>query len=567
MGKMVKISDSVAFDFQKVKYPTNKDGDDVFIRKLDRCKVTTTFSYECDSEVQKPMQTMITKHHRDVIQWLEDRLVKDFSDVVDTAWKAADKQDKEKVQKEAGAKIHAKVNEKYIRGMALDMINMRVANEAVKDRNLQWKWKESWMKSAALKVDVKNLQHQKDVLRFFDSNKYFKVAYTGNKGKIGDRINYDKTLFGNFLKDIKVTAKVTAKAATDVKTDKVILDKAVSGAFDEEMDRVTKKIQDDMDDAVKLVNKAKTNREKESAVKNTESAIKKYLGEIEKNVVKGIGDLIYQLAKTMGARRSANMMAGVSIALSVVGLAASITLLVVPVGGIGGAVAAVSLTKTILNGIKSIASAYNNVQKLNKDAQKQLTKLLAATKKMVDEYKKNKTKLEDESKKEKVLDDLWDYWNAVVNALSDYRLAVSTLVQKVQNHEKDINKIIKDGEKANKKIVDEFMKDIPNEEQMRDDINKLHKILEPVYTLEEEQKRIINLAASSLNACKEAHGIEKTMRDQIKASKVEKKALDALGSLIMSQLPSLTATFGKESSNMDKLEQVLKAVTLPLAAL
>jgi hypothetical protein len=560
MGKTVKISDSVAFDFKKVTYPAG----DVFVRKLDRCLVTTTFGYECDSEAQKPMQTMIVKHHRNVIQELEDRLVKEFSKVVDDAWKAGDKQgkDAEKIQKGAGAKIHAKVNEKYIRGWALDLINLRVANEAVKDRNIRWN--QSSMKSASLKVDIKNLQHQKDVLRFFDPNKYIKVPYNN---KIGKDIKYDKDLFGDFVSKIDVSAKVVAKAVTDVKTDTAILSKAVKDAFDEEMETVVKKIQDAMGDAEKLVKKAKTDKEKENSVKYTEKVIKNYLGEIEKNVANGIGERIYQLAKTMGKRRSANMMAGVSIALSIVGLAASITLLVVPVGGIGGAVAAVSLTKTILNGIKSLVAVYNTIQKLHKDARKQLDKLLAASKKMVDEYKKNKAKLENESQREKALDDLWVYWNDVVNALSDYRLAVSTLIQKVQNTEKDIKKTIKDGEKANEKIVAEFMKDVPNEEQMRKDLDKLHEILKPVLTLDAEQKSIIALAASSLNACKEAHGIEKKMRDQIKASKAEKKALDALGTLIMSQVPSLTKTFGSEASKMDKLEQVLKAVTLPLAAL
>lgn len=560
MGKSVKLSDSVAFDFKKVTYPPG----DVFVRKLDRCLVTTTFNYECDVEAQKPMQVMIARHHRNVIQELEDRLVKEFSGIVDDACKSADKQgkDTEKIQKDAGTKIHAKINEKYIRGWALDLINMRVANEAVKTQNL--KWQQSWMKSAALKVDIKNLQHQKDVLRFFDSNKYIKVPYNN---KIGRDIRYDKALFGDFVSKIEVSAKVVAKAVTDVKTDTAILSKAVKDAFDEEMDSVAKKIQGAMDDAAKLVQKAKNDKEKKSAVKHTESAIKNYLGEVEKNVAKGIGDRICELAKTMGKRRSANMMAGVSIALSIVGLAASITLLVVPVGGIGGAVAAVSLTKTILNGIKSLAAVYNTIQRLNKDARKELNKLLAATQKMVDEYKKNKSKLEMESQREKVLNDLWSDWDAVVNALSDYRLAVSTLIQKVQNTEKDIDKIIKQGEKANEKIVAEFMKDIPNEEQMRKDLDKLHKILAPVLTLDKEQKQIIALASSSLNACKEAHGIEKTMRDQIKASKAEKKTLDTLGALIMSQVPSMTKTFGKESSNMDKLEQLLKAVTLPLAAL
>ena len=560
MGKKVKISDAVSFDFKNVTYPPG----DIFIRKLDRCLVTTTFSYECDSEAEKAMKAMITKHHGDVIQWLEDRLVKEFSDAVDQAWKAAYKQgkDEEKVQKEAGAKIHAKVNEKYIRGLALDMINMRVANQAVKDRNLRWN--QAWMKSAALKVDIKNLQHQKDVLRFFDPKKYITVSY---RKAVGKSVNYDHALFGDFVDKIAVAAKVTAKAVTDVATDKAILTKAVNGAFDDEMDSVVKKIKAAMDDAEKLVKKAKTDKEKESAVKYTERAIKTYLGEVEKNVAKGISDRIYELAKTMGKRRSANMMAGLSIALSIVGLAASITLLVVPVGGIGGAVAAVSLTKTILNGVKSLVAVYNTIQKLNKDAQKQLKKLLAAIKKMADEYKKNGAKLQIESERVKTVVGLGVCWEEVVSALGDYRLAVSTLIQKVQQINKDIEKIIKDGEKANEKIVAEFMKDIPNEEQMRKDLDELNKILEPIREKDKDREVIEKQVAASLNVCKEAHGIEKQMRDQIKASKAELKFTNALGTMIMSQLPSLTKIFGAEATRMEKLEEVLKAVTAPLAAL
>ena len=184
---------------------------------------------------------------------------------------------RKKFRRRPGAKIHAKVNEKYIRGAALDMINMRVANEAVKDRNLRWN--EAWMKSAALKVDIKNLQHQKDVLRFDDPNKYIKVPYSFD---IGKKVVYDQNLFGDFVKKIKVSAKVVAKAITDVKTDTVILTKAVNGAFDDEMDSVVKKIKAAMDDAEKLVKKAKTDKEKQSAVKYTERAIKTYLGEVEK---------------------------------------------------------------------------------------------------------------------------------------------------------------------------------------------------------------------------------------------------------------------------------------------
>lgn len=560
MGKKVKISDAVSFDFKNVTYPP----DDIFIRKLDRCQVTTTFVYECDGEAEKAMQTMITKHHRNVIQWLEDRLVKEFSGVVDEAWKAADKQgkDKEKVQKDAGAKIHAKVNENYIRGMALDLINGRVANEAVKDRNLRWN--QAWMKSAALKVDIKNLQHQKDVLRFDDPNKYIKVSYSFD---IGKKVVYDQKLFGDFVKKIKVNAKVVAKAITDVNTDTVILTKAVNGAFEDEMGSVVKKIKAAMDDAEKLVKKAKTDKEKESAVKYTERAIKTYLGEVEKNVAKGISDRIYELAKTMGKRRSANMMAGLSIALSIVGLAASITLLVVPVGGIGGAVAAVSLIKTITNAVKSLVAVYNTIQKLNKDAQKQLDKLLAAIKKMDDEFKKNGPKLKLDSEREKTVIGLGVCWEEVVSALGDYRLAVSTLIQKVQQINKDIEKIIKDGAKANEKIVAEFLKDIPNEEQMRKDLDKLNKILEPILKKDKEREVIENQVAASLNVCKEAHGIEKIMRDQIKASKADLKFTNALGTMIMSQLPSLTKIFGDESTRMEKLEEVLKAVTAPLAAL
>ncbi|MBI9082395.1 MAG: hypothetical protein JEZ11_02280 [Desulfobacterales bacterium] len=564
MGKMVKVSDAVSIDFKKVEYPSNNDGDDVFIRKLDRCTVTTTFSYECDSEVQKEMAVIITKHHRRVVQDLENELVRNFSQVVKTA--ASDKnKNPEKIQKEAGAKIHAMVNEKHIRHAIEASIFFSVKDEAAS--SLKEKWNPKWEKSASLKIDIKNLQHQKDVLRFFDSNKYIRIKYDNKKGQIGKRIDYDNALFGDFFKKIEVTAKVTAKAVVDVKTDTVILTKAVDGAFDDEMDRVTKKIQEAMNDAKKLVQKAKTDKEKESAVKYTETAVKTYLGEIEKNVAKGVGDRIYELAKTMGKRRSANIQAGVTIALSIVGLAVSITLLVVPVGGIGGAVAAVSLTKTILNGVKSLVSVYNTVQKLNKDAQKQLKKLLDAIKKMADEYKKNGAKLKIESERVKTVIGLGVCWEEVVSALGDYRLAVSTLIQKVQNIEKDIQKIIKDGEKANEKIIAEFMKDIPNEEQMRKDLDKLNKILEPVLTKDKERKHIIDQAAASLNVCKEAHKIEKQMRDQIKASKAELKFTNLLGTMIMSQLPSLTKIFGAESTRMEKLEEVLKAVTAPLAAL
>ena len=261
------------------------------------------------------------------------------------------------------------------------------------------------------------------------------------------------------------------------------------------------------------------------------------------------------------------MMAGLSIALSIVGLAASITLLVVPVGGIGGAVAAVSLIKTIANGVKSLVAVYNTIQKLNKDAQKQLDKLLAAIKKMADEFDKNGAKLQVDSEREKTVIGLGVCWEEVVSALGDYRLAVSTLIQKVQQINKDIEKIIKDGAKANEKIVAEFMKDIPNEEQMRKDLDKLNKILEPILKKDKEREVIENQVAASLNVCKEAHGIEKTMRNQIKASKAELKFANALGTLIMSQLPSLTKIFGAESTRMEKLEEMLKAVTAPLAAL
>jgi len=557
MGKTVKVSDSVTVDFTKVEYPP-----DVFVRKLDRCAVTTTYSLKCGVESRADVETMIIAPHRLAMDKHVTTLEKYFTQVVKKAWddsKTTDKSEK-KIQAEAGAKIHEKVSSKAIKKAVFDEICLNVGKAASK--TMRDTFDLSWLKSASLDVDIKNLQHKKDVLRFIDPKKYVKHNY---KFDIGSKIRYDATLFGPNIGKIKLDAKLVAKAVTDPRTDGEILGKAVDLAFADEMKSVVKQINKAMVDAEKLVKAARSDKEKAKAVAMTETLVKGYLASIQANVSTGISERVYQLAKTMGSRRTAKILNGLSISLSIVGLAASITLMIVPIGGIGGAVTAAALIKTIFSSVKSLVSAYNDLQKLHKDATKELKKLLKALDKMLAEYKKNGPKLE--TQRDKVIDGLLVCWDDVVGALDGFRLAISTFVQKATDLEQEIQKIIKKGEKANEKIVAEFMKDIPNEDQMRKDLDKLHKILEPVITKDKERKQAVDRAGAGLEACKQAYDIEKTMRKQLKASKTELRVLGALGKVIMTQVPNLKTMFSSESTNMQKLGEVLKVAALPLKAL
>lgn len=532
------------------------------MRKLDRCTVNTTFGLKCGSEVQGQVQTLIIAPHRLAMVDHAKMLEKYFTQVVKTAFNDSKTTDKSesKIQAEAGAKLHDKINSKAIKKAVYDDICLKIGKEASKTMAATFDLK--WLDKAFLDVDIKNLQHKKDVLRFIDPKKYVKHAYSYD---IGGKVKYNKKMFGPGIGNIKLTAKLTAKAVTDPKTDGEILGKAVDLAFDAEMKIVVKKITAAMGDAERMVERAKTDKEKESCVKRTEDVVKSFLASIEKNVATGIGDRVYQLAKTMGSRRTAKILNGLTIGISIVGLAASITLMIVPIGGVGGAITAVALTKTIFNSVKGLLSAYNNLQKLHKDATKELKKLLAAIKKMVSEYKKNEVKLE--TQREKVIDGLMVNWDDVVKALDGFRLAVSTFIQKAADLEKEIQKIIKQGEKANEKIVVEFMKDIPNEVQMREDLDKLHKILAPVLTKDKERKQMVDLAGSGVEACTKAYNIEKEIRGKLKASKKEHRLLGALGTVIMTQVPNLGVMFDSESTKMQKLGEVLKVVALPLKAL
>jgi hypothetical protein len=558
MGKSVKVSDAMDLNFRNVKYPPG----DVFVRKLDRCTVSTEIKLNCDKEVETEMQVIMTKAHRTaMLEYLKDQ-EKFFAQVIRRAHLSRNTKEisQKKIQAEAGSAIHERVNAKYIKNVYYSMIDLRIANEATK--KLKEKFDIKWVDKASFNVKIKNLQHKKDVLRFFDSKKYVKHGYKFN---IGGKINYDTDLFGPNIGKIKLDAKLTAKCVTDPKTDGEIVAKAMNSAFDEEMKSVVKKINSAMSDAKKLVKNAKNDRDKKNSVSYTQNLVRSYLMDIQVNATAGIQERVRQLAKAKKSRRTAKIMAGMNISVSIVGLGASITLMFVPVGGIGGAVTAVALTKNILGLVKSLVSAVNTLQRLNQDVKKKLKILLKAVEKMVSEFNKNKNKLETD--KDSVIDHLLVCWDDVIDARRAFRLSVSAFVQKASDLEKEIQKIIRKGETANKKIVQEFMKDIPNEEQMRKDIDKLQKILTPVLTKDRERDEAIKISSDGINACSLAEKIEKDFRKKLAASKKVHAALGFVDKLVKTQVPSFKKLFSAQSTKLERVEEILKIVKAPLAAL
>ena len=558
MGKTVKVSDAVELNFKNVAYPPG----DVFVRKLDRCTLTTEISLSCTKEAEAQMQVIITKAHRTVMDEYLKAQEKYFSQIIKKAFNTRNSKDisQSKIQKEAGEAIHERINSKYIKNIYYSKIDLRIANEAQK--KLQDKFDIKWVDKASFNVKIKNLQHKKDVVRFFDPKKYVKHNYSYN---IGGKISYNQALFGPNIGKIKLNAKLTAKCVTDPKTDGEIVAKAMNSAFDAEMKSVVKKINAAMADAKKMVQKARNDRDKTSSVTYTENNVRTFLMDIQENVTQGIHERVNQLAKAKKSRRTAKIKAGMNITVSIVGLGASITLMFVPVGGIGGAITAVALTKNILGLVKSLVSTVNTLQKLNQDVKKKMKALLKAVETLVSEYKKNKARLATD--KDSVIDGLLVCWDDVIDARRAFRLSVSAFIAKASELEKEIQKIIKKGEAANKKIVQEFMKDIPNEEQMRSDLDKLHKILAPVLTKDRERNEAIRISSDGINACSEAEKIEKKFRKALGASKKAHAAQGVVDTLIMSQLPNFKKLFSSQSNKLDRVEEILKIVKAPLAAL
>ena len=558
MGKTVKVSDSKELNFKNVKYPPG----DVFIRKLDRCTVTTEISLNCDPQVESAMQAIVTEAHQTAMLEYLSAQEKHFSDIIQKAYKKSQTQEisQSKIQQEIGGLIHERVNTKYIKNVYFSMIGLRIANKATS--KLKDKFDIKWVDKASFSVKIKNLQHKKDVVRFFEPKKYVKHSYSYD---IGGKINYDKELFGPNISKVKLEAKLTAKSVTDPKTDGEIVAKAMNSAFDTEMKAVVKKINAAMADAKKMVLKAKTDRAKADNVKYSENLVRSYLSAIQGNVSQGIQERVNQLAKAKKSRRTAKIIAGMNITVSIVGLGASVALMFVPVGGIGGAITAVALTKNILGLVKSLVSTVNTLQKLHQDVKKKMKALLNAIKTLNSEYNKNKAKLATD--KDSVIDGLLVCWDDVIDARRAFRLAVSAFINKASELEKKIQKIIKKGEAANKKIVQEFMKDIPNEKQMRKDLKKLQNILAPVLTKDKERNEAIKISSDGINACNAAEKIEKTFRKELAASKLSHSAQKTVSALFKSQVPSFKTLFSSESTKLDRVEEILKIVKAPFMAL
>ena len=220
MGKTVKVSDSMELNFKEVKYPPG----DVFVRKLDRCTVTTEISLSCDPEVESAMQVIVTEAHRTAMLEYRSEQEKYFSDKIQKAYNKSRTQEisQSKIQQEVGGLIHERVNTKYIKNVYFSMICLRIANKATKE--LKDKFDIKWVDKASFNVKIKNLQHKKDVVRFFDPKKYVKHSYSYN---IGGKISYDQELFGPNIGKVKLDAKLTAKSVTDPKTDGEIVAKGV----------------------------------------------------------------------------------------------------------------------------------------------------------------------------------------------------------------------------------------------------------------------------------------------------------------------------------------------------